>query len=70
MCLCALAWCKIPRVVWASSINTIRASGIKQNDIPAKEAILRAHQLVEPELFLGGVLAEEMDKRVAIRAVD
>ena len=41
MCLCALAWCKIPRVVWASSINTIRASGIPQIDIPAKEAILR-----------------------------
>ena len=41
MCLCALAWCKIPRIVWASSINTIRASGIPQIDIPAKEAILR-----------------------------
>ncbi|MGH3560659.1 MAG: nucleoside deaminase [Mycobacterium sp.] len=67
MCCGAMAWAGIPRVVWASSIATIRASGIPQIDISAVEAAARAYQVCEPELYLGGVLADEMDKRFATR---
>lgn len=67
MCCGAVAWAKIPRVVWASSVATIRKSGIPQIDISAIEAAARAHEFYQPELFLGGVLAEDMDKRFATR---
>jgi tRNA(adenine34) deaminase len=67
MCCGALAWAGIPRVVWASSVATIRASGIPQIDISAVEAAARAYEVYKPELYLGGVLADEMDKRFATR---
>jgi tRNA(adenine34) deaminase len=67
MCCGAVAWAGIPRVVWASSIATIRASGIPQIDISAVEAAARTYEFYQPELFLGGVLAEQMDKRFATR---
>jgi tRNA(Arg) A34 adenosine deaminase TadA len=67
MCCGALTWARIPRVVWASSIATIRKSGISGIDISAIETAARAYALYQPELFLGGVLAEEMDKRFATR---
>lgn len=67
MCCGALACAGIPRVVWASSIATIRDSGIPQFDISAIELAARSHELYQPELFLGGVLADEMDKRFATR---
>jgi tRNA(adenine34) deaminase len=68
MCCGALACAGIPRVVWASSIATIRGSGIPQFDISAVEVAARTYEFYKPELFLGGVLADEMDKRFATRA--
>jgi tRNA(adenine34) deaminase len=67
MCCGALAWAGIRRVVWASSVAAIRASGIPQIDISAVEVAARAYEFYKPELFLGGVLADEMDKRFAAR---
>lgn len=67
MCCGALACAGIPRVVWASSIATIRGSGIPQMDISAVELAARTYEFYRPELFLGGVLADEMDKRFATR---
>lgn len=67
MCCGAVAWAGIGRVVWASSVATIRGSGIAQIDISAVEAAARAHEFYQPELDLGGVLADEMDKRFATR---
>lgn len=68
MCCGVLAWAGILRVVWASSVATLRNSGVPQIDISAVEAAARAYQVCTPELYLGGVLAEEMDKRWAARA--
>jgi tRNA(adenine34) deaminase len=67
MCCGALAWVGIPRVVWASSVAVIRESGIPQIDISAVEAAARAYEVYKPELFFGGVLADEMDKRFSVR---
>jgi tRNA(Arg) A34 adenosine deaminase TadA len=67
MCCGALAWAGIRRVVWASSVAAIRASGIQQIDISAIEAAARAYEIYKPELYLGGVLANQMDKRFATR---
>jgi tRNA(adenine34) deaminase len=67
MCCGALACAGIPRVVWASSIAAIRGSGIPQIDISAVEVAARTYEFYRPELFLGGVLADEMDKRFAAR---
>jgi len=57
----------IPRVVWASSVAVLRNSGVPQIDISALEAAARAYELCTPELYLGGVLADEMDRRWATR---
>jgi tRNA(Arg) A34 adenosine deaminase TadA len=45
MCCGALAWAGIQRVVWASSVAAIRASGIPQIDISAVEAAARIRSL-------------------------
>jgi tRNA(adenine34) deaminase len=68
MCCGALANAGIPRVVWASSIAAIRGSGIPQIDISAVEVAARTYEFYQPELFLGGILAAEMDNRFATRA--
>jgi tRNA(adenine34) deaminase len=67
MCCGALAWAGIPRVVWASSVAVLRKSGVPQIDISALETAARAYEVCTPELYLGGVLADEMDKRWATR---
>jgi tRNA(Arg) A34 adenosine deaminase TadA len=67
MCCGALAWAGIQRVVWASSVATIRASSIPQIGISAVEVAARAYEVCKPELYLGGVLADEMDKRFTTR---
>ncbi|EFV13030.2 hypothetical protein HMPREF9336_02108 [Segniliparus rugosus ATCC BAA-974] len=61
MCAGAIIWAGIPRVVWASSIATIRASGEGQIDIPATEVAARAEEFYRPEYFLGGVLSDQTD---------
>lgn len=67
MCCGALAWVGIPRVVWASSIDAIHRSGIPQINISAVEMAARAYDVYKPVLYLGGILADEMDKRFADR---
>jgi tRNA(adenine34) deaminase len=67
MCCGVLAWAGIPRVVWASSVAVLRNSGVPQIDMSAVEAAARAYEVCTPELYLGGVLADEMDKRWATR---
>lgn len=67
MCCGVLAWAGILRVVWASSVATLRNSGVSQIDISAVEAAARAYQVCTPELYLGGVLADETDKLWAAR---
>ena len=67
MCCGVLAWAGIARVVWASSVAVLRNSGVSQIDISAVEAAARPYEVCTPELYLGGVLADEMDKRWAIR---
>ncbi|MBF6331833.1 nucleoside deaminase [Nocardia transvalensis] len=61
MCISMIAWAKIPRVVWASSVETIRKSGVGQIAISATELAARAHEIYQPEYLLGGVGAEIMD---------
>lgn len=62
MCMSAIAWCGIPRVVWASSIEKIRASGIGQISISALEVAEKAKEFYQPESLIAGVLADETDK--------
>ncbi|QJI32660.1 nucleoside deaminase [Pseudomonas sp. ADAK18] len=61
MCMSAIAWCGIPRVVWASSIEKIRASGIGQISISAVEVAEKAKEFYQPEALIGGILASESD---------
>lgn len=68
MCMSAIAWCGIPRVVWASSIAKIRASGIKQISISAEELAAKASELYQADELISGVLAPEMDKLFELRS--
>ncbi|MFG1796369.1 nucleoside deaminase [Nocardia sp. NPDC049149] len=61
MCTGMIAWAGIPRVVWASSVETIRNSGIGQISISAIELAARSHEVYQPEYLLGGVGAAVMD---------
>ena len=60
MCMSALVWAGIGGVVFASSIDGIRRSGIDQIDIAAK-AVVEAAPFYKG-LLLGGVLAAETDR--------
>ncbi|WP_202879036.1 nucleoside deaminase [Pseudomonas sp. 770NI] len=61
MCMGAIAWCGIPRVVWGSSIEKIRQSGIRQIDIGAVEVAKRAKEFYRPDSLIAGILASESD---------
>lgn len=61
MCMSAIAWCGIPRVVWASSIEKIRASGIGQISISASEVAEKAKEFYQPDSLIAGILASESD---------
>ncbi|SDP05113.1 Cytidine and deoxycytidylate deaminase zinc-binding region [Streptomyces sp. cf386] len=58
MCMSAMAWADLRRVVWASSIDEIRRTDIIQIDLPAREVAASARSFYHPELLLGGVLAD------------
>lgn len=62
MCMSAIAWAGIRRVVWASSINVIREAGIPQIDLGAAEVSARANSFYRPEVFVRGVLAGLTDR--------
>ncbi|MFM9588007.1 nucleoside deaminase [Streptomyces scabiei] len=58
MCMSALVWANVRRVVWASSIDEIRRTGIVQIALSAHEVAAAARSFSIPELLLGGVLAD------------
>ncbi|GHH11757.1 nucleoside deaminase [Streptomyces lanatus] len=57
MCMSAMAWADLRRVVWASSIDDIRRTDISQIDLTARQVAASARSFYTPELLLGGVLA-------------
>ncbi|MGF0174151.1 nucleoside deaminase [Streptomyces sp. Marseille-Q5077] len=57
MCMSAMAWANLRRVVWGSSIDEIRRTDIIQIDLSAREVAAAARAFYSPELLLGGVLA-------------
>lgn len=61
MCMAAIVWTGISRVVWASSIQAIRNAGIGQIDIPAVEVAERAREFYRPKALIGGVLTDQTD---------
>ncbi|MDX3517693.1 nucleoside deaminase [Streptomyces scabiei] len=62
MCMSALAWANVRRVVWASSIDEIRRTDIVQIDLSAHEVAAAARSFYTPELLLGGVLADRTNR--------
>ncbi|WP_244190535.1 nucleoside deaminase [Streptomyces caeruleatus] len=58
MCMSAMAWANLRRVVWASSIDEIRRTDIIQIDLTAHQVAASARSFYTPELLLGGVLAD------------
>ncbi|MFD7904041.1 nucleoside deaminase [Kitasatospora sp. NPDC059747] len=61
MCTGAMIWAGLRRIVWASSVDAIRSSGIPQIDLSVREVTARADTFYAPELLLGGVLADCTD---------
>ena len=59
MCQGAVLWAGIPRVVFGTSIDTLKRMGWKQIDIPAKEVVQRTPE-AECRL-VGGILEQECD---------
>ncbi|MER5939525.1 nucleoside deaminase [Streptomyces sp. NPDC001928] len=58
MCMSAMAWANLRRVVWASSIDDIRRTGVIQIDLTARQVAASARSFYTPALLLGGVLAD------------
>ncbi|VBA57071.1 nucleoside deaminase [Mycobacterium attenuatum] len=67
MCMGAIIWIGIPRIVWGSSIAKIRNFGIGQIDIGAAEVAARSHEIYTPEYCVSGVLSDETDELFRIR---
>jgi tRNA(Arg) A34 adenosine deaminase TadA len=61
MCMSALVWANVRRVVWGSSIEEIRRTDIVQIALSAREVAASASSFYTPELLLGGVLAAHTD---------
>ncbi|MFC0140290.1 nucleoside deaminase [Erwinia mallotivora] len=61
VCMSAIAQAGIKRVVWASSVQKIRASGIGKIDIPAAEVAFRVREFYQPVALISGVLATQTD---------
>ncbi|MFE5813319.1 nucleoside deaminase [Streptomyces sp. NPDC056479] len=62
MCMSAMAWANLRRVVWASSIDEIRRTEIIQIDLSARQVAESASSFYAPELLLGGVLAHHTNR--------
>ncbi|MBY0389264.1 MAG: nucleoside deaminase [Mycobacterium pseudokansasii] len=67
MCMGAIVWIGIPRVVWGSSIKTIRNSGTSQIGIGALDVAARSHEMYTPQYCISGVLSDETDELFRIR---
>ncbi len=61
MCMSAIAWAGIPRVVWATSIAGLSRAGIGQIGIGAA-TVAAAADFYRPEQLIGGVLAAHTDQ--------
>lgn len=62
MCMSAMAWANLRRVVWASSIDEIRRTDINQIALSAREVAASARSFYTPELLLDGVLAAHTNR--------
>ncbi|MFF8356493.1 nucleoside deaminase [Streptomyces chartreusis] len=62
MCMSAMAWANLRRVVWASSIDDIRSTGIIQIDLTARQVADAANSFYTPQLLMGGVLANHTNR--------
>ncbi|MEW2404333.1 nucleoside deaminase [Streptomyces sp. NPDC046862] len=62
MCMSAMAWANLRRVVWACSIDEIRRTDINQIALSAREVAASARSFYTPELLLGGVLADHTNR--------
>ena len=62
MCMSALAWADVRRVVWASSIDEIRRTDIIQIALTARQVAAAARSFSTPELLLGGVLSDRTNQ--------
>ncbi|MFB7911040.1 nucleoside deaminase [Kitasatospora sp. NPDC056076] len=62
MCMSACAWAGIGQVVWATSIEGLRRTGLDQIDLSAVDVAKAADSFYHPRLLLGGVLADETDE--------
>ncbi|MEU3574559.1 nucleoside deaminase [Kitasatospora sp. NPDC036755] len=61
MCMSACAWAGIGRVVWGTSIEGLRRTGLDQIGIAATAVADAARSFYSPQLLLGGVLADVTD---------
>ncbi|MFJ9691603.1 nucleoside deaminase [Kitasatospora sp. NPDC101183] len=62
MCMSACAWSFIDKVVWGTSIEGLRRTGLYQIDMSAMAVAEAASEFYSPKLLLGGVLVEETDE--------
>jgi tRNA(Arg) A34 adenosine deaminase TadA len=62
MCMSAMVWANLRRVVWGSSIDDVRCTGISQIAVSAQEVAASARSFYTPDLLLGGVLAGDTDR--------
>lgn len=62
MCMSAMAWANLRRIVWGSSIDELRRTGLDQAALSPREVADSARSFYAPELLLGGVLADCTDR--------
>jgi tRNA(Arg) A34 adenosine deaminase TadA len=61
MCMCAMVWAGIPRMVYGSETPYVRKY-IKDINIRAQDVVAASHPLYTNKLLLGGVLSDQTDK--------
>lgn len=64
MCMSAMVWAGIPRMVYGSETPYVR-NYIKNINIRAKDVVAASHPLYTNKLLLGGVLSDVTDKLFA-----
>lgn len=61
MCMCAMVWAGIPRMVYGSNTPYVRKY-IRDINIRAQDVVAASHPLYTNKLLLGGVLSDITDK--------